>query len=381
MIQITRLGLNKLFLWSEVERFQTYPAALARLMPGKTYTRQQIGTELFGLTYTGSGKPRRENVLSNLFGVLQIGQDKLLLRGINLFRRITPNGSHVISGMTVWEQANDEWIPTEEARSLGEIYRQDSAGIRWQQLLAEQLARYEPRARVLLYLLGHGHMLRFESPGYFAGITQRAQLIGPVGYALFENDGAAFNDLLFNHAEIAIGPWWREEIETAGFELVEGYKLEGAIRRLPSTNHINSALKTALFVFYKLGILVEYSDGWRVDVDSFVRQLAPEIAHDLFGNAQADQPNLSNEWARLAHVINKLADGQGFIVVSEAADLWGELSDLSPGDRLVAFDRLMRRGTFEGRVEVLDRHPGQPRMGRGLFDDDNMRMVKLRVLT
>jgi hypothetical protein len=79
--------------------------------------------------------------------------------------------------------------------------------------------------------------------------------------------------------------------------------------------------------------------------------------------------------------VDEMADERGFIVASEAAERWGELSDLPPGERLMAFDALIRRGIFDERVEVLDRHPGQPRMGRGLLDDDNMRMVKLRVLT
>jgi hypothetical protein len=379
--RITRLGLTKLFLWSEAERFQTYPQAMARLTQGRTYTRQQIGTELSGLVYSGARKPRRENVLSNLFGMLQIGQDKLLLRGVNLFRRVPPNGSHRVSGMTVWEQASDEWVPTEAALQMGEAYRLSPDGLRWKQLLAEQLARYEPRTRVLLHLLSHGHALRFESPGYFAGNTQRAQLVGENTYELFGEKGAAFNRLLFDHAEVAIGPWWREEIEATGFELVEDYKVEGAMNRPPSTNNVNSALKTALYVFYALDILVEEDDSWFVDADVLARHLSPEIASDLLGKAYARPLDLSDEWARLSYVVDEMADERGFVVAAEAAERWGELSDLPPGERVLAFDTLIRQGIFEERVEVLDRHPGQPRMGRGLLDDDNMRMVRLRVLT
>jgi hypothetical protein len=379
--QITRLGLIKLFLWSEAERFQTYPQAIARLTPGRTYTRQQIGTELFGLVYDGDRKPRRENLLSNLFGVLQTGQDKLLLRGINLFRRITPNGSHRVSGMTVWERASDEWVPTKSALQLGEAYRQSPDGLRWKQLLAEQLARYEPRTRVLLHLLSHGHALRFESPDYFGSHTQRAQLVGENIYALFGEKGTAFNHLLFDHVEVAIGPWWREEIEAAGFELVEDYKLEGAMNRPPSTNHINSALKIALYVFYALDILVEDDGLWFIDADALAQHLSPETAGELLGEAYVQPLDLSDEWVRLAYVVGELADEQGFVVASEAAERWGDLTDLPPGERAMAFDALIRRGIFEERVEVLDRHLGQPRLGRGLLDDDNMRLVKLRVLT
>lgn len=381
MTRITRLGLTKLFLWSEAERFQTYPQAIARLTPGRAYTRQQIGVELFGLTYTRGRKPRRENLLSNLFGVLQIGQDKLLLRGINLFRRVTPNGSHRVSGITVWEQASDEWEPTQAALQMGDAYRQSPDDLRWKRLLAEQLARYEPRTRVLLHLLSHGYALRFESPGYFAGNTQRAQLMGEGTYELFGEKGVAFNRLLFDHVEVAIGPWWREEIEVAGFELVEDYRLEGAMNRPPSTNYVNSALKTALYVFCALGILVSDDGAWSIDAEALAQHLNPETASDLLGKAYVRPLDLSDEWVRLAYVVDELADERGFVVASEAAERWGELTDLPPGGRVTAFDTLTRRGIFEERIEVLDRHPGQPRMGRGLLDDDNMRMVKLRVLT
>jgi len=378
--RITRLGLSKLFLWSEAERFQTYPQAMARLTPGRTYTRRQIGAELFGLVHLPDRKPRRENLLSNLFGMLQIGQDKLLLRGVNLFRRVTPNGSHRVSGLTVWERASDEWLPTEAARQMGEAYREAPDGVRWQQLLAEQLARYEPRTRVLLHLLSHGHALHFESSGYFAGNTQRAQLVGERTYALFGERGAAFNRLLFDHVEVAIGPWWRTEIEAAGFELADEIVLEGAMNRPPSTNNVNSALKTALYVFYALGILVGDGDTWAVDTDAFARHLSLEITRDLLGEAYVVL-DLSDEWMRLAYVVDALADEQGFVVASQAADRWGELTGVPPDERVTTFDALVRRGIFEGRVEVLDQHLGQPRMGRGLFGDDNMRMVRLRVLT
>ena len=212
MTLVERVGLTKLFLWSEAQRFQTYPKALARLTSDRTYTRQQIAEELFGLTYADDRKPKREHLLTNAFGAIQIAEDKLLLRGINLFQRITPHGWQMVSGMKVWERDSDEWVPTEAALTLGTAYRQDPTGIHWQQMLGEQLGRYEPRVRVLLYLLGHGHELRFETRSFFGGNSERATLTGDVPFHLFDNEGAAFNTLLTEHAEVAVGPWWREEI-------------------------------------------------------------------------------------------------------------------------------------------------------------------------
>lgn len=378
---ITRLGLNKLFLWSEAQRFQTYPQALAKLTPDRTYTRRQIAEELFGLVYLDSGKARRENLLTNLFGGLQIAPDKYLLRGINLFRRLTPDGSQRVSGMTVWERADDDWEPTPATWQLAESYRAGPQGTAWQALLAEQLARYEPRTRALLHLLSHDHTLQFESPEFFAGNTQRTLLISQNEvYELFGEQGQAYNRLLFDNLDIAIGPWWRDEIEAAGFHLAESFELQGAVNRPPSTNYINSAMKTALYVFYALEILIEDHGVWRMDKSAFQRHLSQELSLDLLGEVDAKSQTRRSEWDVLAHILTELAGECGFVIAAEVLQRWGDRNAITPANRAATFDALIRRGLYEGRVEILERHPGQPRMGRGLLNDDNMRLVKLRVL-
>ncbi|MEZ4717471.1 MAG: hypothetical protein R2851_15495, partial [Caldilineaceae bacterium] len=187
---ITRIGIGKLALWPEAARIQTYPAALARLANDEAFTRQQIGSELFGLSYGPDGKARRESTFSNVFGFVQIAEDKVFLRGINLFRRETPHGSHMVSGIRKWELATDQWRPTQEAIVMGRAYRNDPGDKVWKQMLAEQLARFEPRLRVFLHLLSHGHVLKFEQPDYFSGNTQRTELIGDKTVYPFAAGGA-----------------------------------------------------------------------------------------------------------------------------------------------------------------------------------------------
>jgi hypothetical protein len=233
----------------------------------------------------------------------------------------------------------------------------------------------------MLYLLSHGCALRFESAGYFGGRTNLAKLTGHGDYLLFSDQGNAFCPLLQDNRETAIGPWWQTELDLAGFSLAADYVFEGAMARSPSMNDINSALKAALRVFYSLGVLVDHNGDWSVEVDAFTQQLSAEVAQDLLGIASPKRLDLSDDWTRLEYAAKTLTDEQGFVIVSELAERWGELARLPIGQRLAAFDALIRRGVFEGRVEILDRHPGQPRMGHGLFDDDNMRMIKLRVLT
>ena len=238
---------------------------------------------------------------------------------------------------------SDEWVPTEAALTLGTAYRQDPTGIHWQQMLGEQLGRYEPRVRVLLYLLGHGHELRFETHSFFGGNSERATLTGDVPFHLFDNEGAAFNTLLTEHAEVAVGPWWREEIMCADFELADRWRLEGAMNRPPSTNKISSALKIGLYVFKALDILVEQDGSWRLEPSAFARHLSADLTQDLVGDSGI-KLGTSDEWHRLVEVISASADSQGFVIVSEAAERWGELSGVPISERATDFDRLVGRG-------------------------------------
>lgn len=380
-VLINRLGLNKLFLWSEATRFQTYPQALARLQPGRAYTRQQIAEELFGLATKGDGRQWRESQINNVFGCIQSSHDKVLLKGINLFQRLTPHGVQRISGIDKWEQASDEWEATPAAQAMGEAFHQDPTGMRWQQLLAEQLARFEPRTRVLLHLMGQGYRLSFEKRGYFSGNTWLARLVGVNDFTLFAEKGASFNTLLEGNLQVAIGPWWQTVLSENGFEIVNPFILQGAMNRLPSTSFINSALKTALYPFYNLGVLVENDQGWQVDTEAFARHIHPEVGQELMGLRYTAAPDPDDEWGQLAHLITQLTDEQGFVAAATLADKWGALQDIPPAQRAANLDAFIRQGIFAGRVDILDQHLGQPRLGRGLFDDDNLRLVKLRILT
>lgn len=380
MTEIRRVGVSKLALWSEAERFQTYPRGLTRLAAGRTYTRQQIGSELFGLSFKPDGAASRDGMLTGLFGLLQIADDKLLLRGINLFQRVTPHGAQMVAGIKKWELASDVWSPSPSAFVLGERYRSDPAGTAWQVLLAEQLARYEVRVRTFLHLLSNGHALRFEKGDYFSGNTQQAELVGRRNLLPFAHDGAAVHTLLAEFAEVAVGPWWRAEFEEAGFDLARAFAIEGAVNATPSTQYVNSAMKTALYVFRALGILVCTDNLWHVDPVMFGRLLSPDLTRELIGEAYST-PALADDWQRLAYTLTNLADDQGFVIAAEAVQRWGELADVPSAQREQGFDTLVRRGIFEGRITLLDHHLGQPRMGRGLFGDDNMRMVRLQVQT
>ena len=380
-VTITRLGLNKLFLWSEAERLQTYPQALARAEAGRIYTRREIGETLFDLDYVRGRKPLRENVLTNCFGGQQVALDKLVIRGVNLFRSAQPPRQQPVTPPGEpprYFTADDPWQSTEAALALGAAYRTDPAGEDWLILLARQLARYEVRTRLMLHLLGgQGWSLCFVEDGFFSAPSVEARLRRTdEAIALFADDGVAFNHLLTQHIQVALGPWWRQEIRELGYELAEDFDLQGATNRPPSTNTLNSALKTALWVFYTLGVIVEETEGWTLDPGRALAILGEEISSELLGVAD----HVLNPLAALRQAADGQADPLGFLVTSRLVEQWGSILDIPLLEREEAFDRFMREKLYTEEVRILAHHPGQPRLGRGLFGDEDMRKIRLDIV-
>ncbi|MDD5367597.1 MAG: hypothetical protein PHQ40_00810 [Anaerolineaceae bacterium] len=380
-ILIHHLGLTKLYLWPEAGRFQTYPQALARLSTNPELlhgaTRRQIGELLFRLAYVKGRKPLRENVLTNIFGAVQINADKLVLRGVNLFRRSEPNHLRPISGgwLMQWETQDDLWLPTLEAVALGTAYRDDPIGSTWVLLLAEQLARYDVRIRLVLGLLAEGWRLVFAGGGFFLGVHRLARLVGKgQSLALFEKDAALFNLLLEQRRWQAIGPWWQADLAGQGYTLAEDFHLEGVQNTPPSTNKLNYNLRNGLTVFKHLDLLVNLGDGWGWNEALAERLLSAQLVSDLGVKVPA-QEALSLLQA-LQQAASELADSAGFVIADQLAARWLELCGLTSAEQ-TPFDDFIRRSLYADQVRILETHPGQPRMGRGLLGNSDQRRVRL----
>lgn len=385
LISMQRLGLTKLYLWPEAERIQTYPQALARLMKHPELhlgaTRRQIGEHLFQLAYVKGRKPLRENVLTNCFGVVRIAEDKLGIRGINLFQRKKPAQRRrlVGSGLVHWETKDDLWLPTASAVALGQAYDDEPKGLLWQQLLAEQLGRYEVRTRLLLGLLAEGRRLVFAGDGFFAGKNRLVQLVGKAeSILLFANDGVAFNTLLAERISTALGPWWRTEITQYGYSLTPDFTLEGVHNGPPTVLQLSYKLRNSLLVFKNLGILIEQDDGWGVDAGAAAHHLSAELVSDLTGRAIPTV--VRSPYEALCRAVEELADEIGFVVTAQLAKRWSELQSMSPdAEANQRFDDFIRRCLYQGIVRVVDSHPGQPRMGRGLLGNEDQRRIRLTI--
>ncbi len=365
-VRLTSIGLAKLFLWAEAERIQTYPEAFSRLEEGRTYTRRQVATELFELVYPDKkGRALREDQISNCFGLDRSPSGKVVLRGINCLRMVEPG----------------RFVATPEALAIGRAYRAHNDEMAWAVPLARQIARYEVRTRLLLYLLGRGgRWLTFRQAGFFSQPTVATCLEGEgESVALFQNKGEAFNRLLQEHWQVAIGPWWRAELSGAGYEIGESLQLEGIRSGPPATNKLNSNIKGGLFLMKYLGLLTYQTGGWALRTDRTIEVLGEDIASDLVGFAG---PELAEApLSALRSIVAERANVEGFVAASQVAREWAARNRIPLYRADEAFDEFMRLEIHKGTVSLVGRHAGQLRHGRGLFGDAEARLIKLEFNT
>jgi hypothetical protein len=356
-----RIALPKLFLWSETSRIQEYAAALARAVPGRIYSRLEVERELFDIVPTlefkgGAPRGRRTDGIVNSYGLERSG-NRFKINGIGLLKRQA-------DGLTA----------TESGLHLGELFRGNPAGRDWVIVLARQILMREPRTRLLIRLLLSGYSLEVSvvgtSPTGNLGLIDTHSVVIPIP----SRDCIAFNDLLAANAEVALGPLWRNEIASTGeFGPIHWEGVQGGT---PSLNDLPAALKKSLAVFFHIGLLTGHGQEWRLDAEDVQATLGDEVL-DGFGVTRPPvQVALSPEQA-FAHALTEVQDCDGFVIVSRVADSFGRRLGIPSGERPLALDQFVRAAMYDDRLRVMARHAGQPRMGRGLFGENDSRRVRI----
>ena len=355
-----RIALPKLFLWSEAARIQEYPEAASRAQQGRVYLRAELEREVFDIAATmefkgGASRGKGTDGVVNTYGLKRSGP-RYRINGLNLFER-SGKGFRV----------------TSEGAELGRVFRDAETDVEWARVLARQLLRREPRTRLVIGLCLGGWQLGVEVP---SGLPSGSlSLISPEGDALevAQRNCSGFNVLLQDNAELALGPFWRTDLAALGESGPVSW--EGVQGGTPSTNDLPTALKKALAVFFH----IEAFDGgptlWNMDAGCLADALAiDDLAPVGFEAGAAVRLDDDEAFAR---ALRDSADVGGFLIVSQLADRFGELLGVPPEDRAAVLDSFARTAMYHDQLRVLDRHPGQPRMGRGLFGEPGARRVRI----
>lgn len=357
----SKVALPKLFLWSEPTRYQEYPEALARAEEGRVYTRQEIEQELFDitptLTFKKDGKPRgrRTDGIVNAMGFERFGQ-RLCVNGLDLIRK-TDHG----------------FVVSEAGLELGNTYKNSAESDEWLYLLAKNLLLREPRTRLLIGLMLKGWLLQVDVFNKFP--KSQMSFIGPEQARLdiTSKDCLQFNALLFDHAELALGPLWIGELSEYGLSLpIEwcGIRVDQ-----PSIKDLSSAIKKSFGLLFYIGIFSDEGNGWAVDTDHVGRMLGHDVL-ESFGVAATGGQGKSKDELFL-EALRQTMDGEGYAIASALADKFGELCQTPVEERDEALDQFAREAMYDDRLVIEAYHTGQPRMGRGLFGDSNCRRLKI----
>ena len=356
-----RIALPKLFLWSEPERIQEYPEAASRAEAGRIYSRTELEREVFDIAATmefKGGAPRGKGTdgVINSCGLERSG-GRYRINGINLFEQL-PKGMRA----------------TSECIELGRAYRDAETDKDWARQLAHQLLRREPRTRLVIGLGLRGWRLGVEAQG---GLPSGAlSLTSPAGETLVvaQRNCDGFNALLADNAELALGLAWRADLDTLGAAGPVAW--EGVQGGTPSTNDLPTALKKALVVFFHVGAFEGGPTSWEIDGAGLAQALGIEDLASLGFEDVASPASLTDDEA-FTRAVRDCADADGFVIVSQLADRFGELLHIPAQDRSAVLDSFARTAMYHDHFRVLDHHPGQPRMGRGLFGEPGSRRVRI----
>jgi hypothetical protein len=355
------LALPKLFLWSEPSRFQEYPAAIARAEAGRVYSRLEVERELFDILPTmeykgGMPRGRRTDGIVNIYGLARSGP-RYRINGINLLRK-------EVGGL----------LATEEGLELGRLFREAEEGSEWPIALARQLLLREPRTRLLIGLMLGGARLKVA----VSGSTPTGSLVvvhedGTRG-VITQRDCTWFNELLRENAEMALGPYWLQELEQRGIRAP--IRWVGVQGDQPSTNDLPTALKKALTVFFHIRLFTGDSETWELDGRHLQTLLGAEVARSFSVSGVEKKADLPDHEA-FGNALADTVDAEGFVIISQLADRFGELLGIPAPDRAAFLDSYMRSAMYQDQVRLLEHRRGQPRMGRGLFGDNDSRQVRL----
>ena len=355
-----RIALPKLFLWSEAARIQEYPEAASRALPGRVYARAELEHDVFDIAATMAfkgGAPRGKGTdgVINTYGLERSGT-RYRINGINLFER-AGKGHRV----------------TREGVELGNAFRDATIDIDWARVLARQLLRREPRTRLVIGLCLAGWQLGVEARSDIP--TGAVSLSSPDGDTLEvgQRNCEGFNALLRDNAELALGPLWRGDLTALG--VAGPVAWEGVQGNTPSTNDLPTALKKALAVFFHIRAFDGGPSVWGMDAaglaDALTMQNLAELGFDGAAPVQLDDDDA------FARALRDCCDAEGFLIVSQLAERFGELLDVPAEDRSTVLDRYIRAAMYHDELRVLNRHPGQPRMGRGLFGESSARRLRV----
>ena len=180
-----------------------------------------------------------------------------------------------VNGLDLIRKADNGFMVSEAGLELGNSYKSSAESDQWLHLLARNLLLREPRTRLLIGLMLKGWLLQVDVFNKFP--KSQMSFIGPEKARLdiTSKDCRQFNDLLAEHAELALGPLWIAELSEHGLSLpIEwcGIRVDQ-----PSIKDLSSAIKKSFGLLFYIGIFSDEGNGWVVDTDHAGQLLGHDV--------------------------------------------------------------------------------------------------------
>lgn len=279
--------------------------------------------------------------------------------------------SVTIVGSNFIKENDDGYELTDGAINLLNNYKDNAA---WEKTLGEQLLKYSLRVRTLALALLNGGYLYFEK-GYMENFTSAYINYENIDYHIFSSkpEDININNLINVYSSKVLGPFWKEELNITGEELIQ---IQGVNKEEPSLGSISTYLKIPMMLFEYLNWLKEEVDGkYILDKHKIKEDISEEIFNSLILDVSLDDMEVLKEL-----IVNN-SDARGFFPLEIVGSFLKDKIDSEDEKSYDQWiDHYFMSSINEGRLRIVDHEQGQPRHGRGLFGKKDYQLIKLEII-
>lgn len=357
MSVLANIALNKLLLWYDPTRLQSWPRLLVNVSEDEVFSSMTDFTKRHISDRSVDKKHSAYIDLARGLPGLESTPRGFLLRGVGFF-----------------EKEALGYRLSRAGYELAESYRRNPRSDEWIKHLARALVGGEPRLRILIkQLSGEGTCLAFPGGAWFQGSVESIQFIAPGECPVcpFRDKlgDQALRNWLVNDSWWALGVW-REHPLLDGFSDAH---FVGQLKPNFTLDRIGLHMRPALEVLVYLGVIRHLgSEAW-LDMDAAAEVLGDTIAAD-FGWKRDEKSRTLSTIQILANEVDRLRLDTGFVIASELREALHQCGIQNPDKAIADFIK-------NGLATIDAQEYGQERHGRGLYGDPDKQLIRLRILS
>lgn len=346
-----RIGTDRFWVKaSNIERWAEILKTLPQTIPCKS--KKDIARDYIGYKVDDSGRIVNADEMYGLFGLEK------------------SNNNVTIVGSNFIKENEVSYELTQGALKLIEQYKNNE---NWEKALAEQLLKYSIRARSITIALLNGGYIHF-SKAYMENLISSYINFHNINYYIFSSkeEETNINSLINDYSSLALGRFWREELEVLEDEEIE---FVGINKGYPSLGGMSTYLKIPVMLFHYLNWFKEEQDGnYVLDKYKIKKDINEEIYYSLIVENTLDDIEIFSE------LIEEYSDARALFPLETVGSLLKRKLDYqSEVSEDVWIDHYIMTGIDKGQFKIIEHEQGQPRHGRGLLGKKDYQLLKIEI--